>query len=124
MGQEDLAPSDVRRVIGQERILGFSTHTSEQIRSALTEPISYLAIGPVFSTATKATGYESVGIGAVADAARRASAVGLPVVGIGGITLATAPMVIEAGAASVAVIGDLMTSNPEERVRQYLSALA
>ncbi len=123
VGQEDLAPSDVRRIIGAEPSLGFSTHTPDQIDRALTEPISYLAIGPVFSTATKATGYEEVGLAAVSEAARRAARSGLPVVAIGGITLATAPRVIEAGAAAVAVITDLVIGNPEQRVREYLEVL-
>jgi thiamine-phosphate pyrophosphorylase len=94
-----------------------------QIEHALAQPISYLAIGPVFSTATKTTGYEQVGLPLVAAAARAAAARAVPVVAIGGITLATARRVVDAGAASVAVIGDLVTADPAARVRQYLSAL-
>jgi thiamine-phosphate pyrophosphorylase len=124
VGQEDLFPQDVRLVTGPDMVVGLSTHTSEQIDRALTEPISYFAIGPVFSTRTKTTGYEGIGLELVAQAARRGKDARLPVVAIGGITLATAPEVIAAGAASVAVIGDLMTSDPEARVREYLAALA
>ena len=123
VGQDDLSPSDVRRVVGPEAIVGRSTHTADQIERATREPISYLAIGPTFVTATKATGYDAIGLDGVADAARRASSHGLPVVAIGGITLETAPGVIAAGAASVAVITDLLDDDPERRVRQYLSAL-
>ena len=124
VGQDDLAPSDVRRVTGPDAVVGRSTHTAEQITQALDEPISYLAIGPIFSTVTKATGYDAVGYQSVAHAASRAAARRLPVVAIGGITLETAPRVIEAGAAAVAIIGDLLTANPEARVREYLAALA
>jgi thiamine-phosphate pyrophosphorylase len=124
VGQEDLAPADVRRVAGPEAIVGLSTHTRDQIVAAVAEPISYLAIGPVFTTATKATGYEAVGYAAVEEAVKQARQHGLPVVAIGGITLATAPRVIEAGASAVAIIGDLLTADPEERVREYLAALA
>lgn len=123
VGQEDLSPTDVRRVTGPDAIVGLSTHTRDQIVAAVAEPISYLAIGPVFTTATKATGYDAVGYAAVEQAAEQAGRHRLPVVAIGGITLATAPRVIEAGAAAVAIIGDLMTADPEARVREYLAAL-
>ena len=123
VGQDDLSPAEVRRVTGDAAIIGLSTHTSEQIARAIEAPISYFAIGPVFATATKTTGYASVGYEAVRLAASRGGAVGLPVVAIGGITIDTAPQVIAAGAASVAVITDLVTADPESRVREYLAVL-
>jgi thiamine-phosphate pyrophosphorylase len=123
VGQEDLSPADVRVLAGPDRTVGLSTHTTEQIERAIQEPITYLAIGPVFSTATKATGYDAVGYAAVQHAVGRAATASLPVVAIGGITLDTAPRVIEAGAASVAIITDLLRGDPEARVREYLSAL-
>jgi thiamine-phosphate pyrophosphorylase len=124
VGQDDLAPADVRRILGPDAIVGLSTHTAAQIEAALRAPISYLAIGPTHLTATKVTGYEPLGLAGVKEASRQAGRAGLPLVAIGGITLETAPAVIAAGATSVAVITDLLTGNPEERVRQYLSALA
>jgi thiamine-phosphate pyrophosphorylase len=124
VGQTDLPPADVRRIVGGEAVVGLSTHTSTQIDDALQQAISYLAIGPVYGTSTKATGYEAVGLNAVRDAVQRAAPRRRPVVAIGGMTLASAPAVIEAGAASVAVIGDLLVGDPEARARQYLSALA
>ena len=123
VGQEDLPPEDVRAVVGPAAIVGFSTHSIEQIDAALGMPIAYFAVGPVFGTETKHTGYERVGLALVRDAAARAAGK-MPVVAIGGITLDTARSVIDAGAASVAVITDLLAGNPELRVRQYLSALA
>jgi thiamine-phosphate pyrophosphorylase len=124
VGQQDLAPADVRRVVGSTPLVGWSTHTPEQIESALTMPISYFAIGPIFATSTKATGYDHLGPEAVTRAAARSRHADLPVVAIGGITLATALRVIEAGATSVAVITDLVAADPEARVRDYLRALA
>jgi thiamine-phosphate pyrophosphorylase len=123
VGQDDLAPRDIRALVGDEALVGLSTHTDAQIESALAEPISYLAIGPVFPTTTKATGYERVGYAAVQHAAARAARVGLPVVAIGGITLATAAEVIAAGASSLAVITDLVTTDPEARARDYLAVI-
>ena len=79
---------------------------------------------PVFGSVTKSTGYDRVGLVMVGEAARRGRSRGLPIVAIGGITLFTAPSVIDAGAASVAVIGDLLTTgDPASRVREYLRAL-
>jgi thiamine-phosphate pyrophosphorylase len=124
VGQDDLTPADVRRVVGSDAIVGLSTHTVDQIEEALAEPITYFAIGPVFATGTKATGYDSVGYDAVRHAAARGATKGRQVVAIGGITLATAPQVIGAGAASVAVITDLLNGDPEQRVREYVRRLA
>lgn len=123
VGQEDLSPAEVRRITGPDAIVGLSTHTDAQIDRALTAPISYLAIGPVFGTTTKDTGYAHVGLEAVEHAARRIAAAGIPLVAIGGITLATARSVVEAGAVSVAVITDLITGDPAARVREFLRAL-
>jgi thiamine-phosphate pyrophosphorylase len=124
VGQDDLSPTDVRLVVGSDAIVGVSTHSEAQIAHALKQPITYLAVGPVFGSTTKDTGYTQVGLRLVATAADSAGRRGPPVVAIGGITLETAPQVIAAGAASVAVITDLLDGDPESRVRQYLSALA
>jgi thiamine-phosphate pyrophosphorylase len=124
LGQDDLGPHGARDVVGCDAIVGLSTHTTEQIDAALTQPISYLAIGPVFDTTTKATGYTAVGLERVRHAARLARTRQLPLVAIGGIALESAAEVIEAGADAVAVIGDLLsTGDPERRVRAYVEAL-
>ncbi|HWI18541.1 MAG TPA: thiamine phosphate synthase, partial [Vicinamibacterales bacterium] len=112
VGQDDLSPADARAVIGASTFLGLSTHTEEQWEAAVLQPISYMAIGPAFSTGTKQTGYEAVGLGVIRAASTRAAAQGLPTVAIGGITIDNAVSVIEAGAASVAVISDLVKGDP------------
>jgi thiamine-phosphate pyrophosphorylase len=123
VGQTDLAAADARAVIGAAAILGLSTHSRAQWDAALAEPISYLAIGPAFATATKRTGYEPIGLHMVKLASTAATACGVPVVAIGGITLENARSVIDAGAASVAVISDLLNGDPETRCRAFLRAL-
>lgn len=125
VGQEDLPPEAVRRLIGADRIVGFSTHSIAQIDDAVRRPIDYVAVGPVYGTGSKHTGYDAVGLTLVEEAARRARPRGLAVVAIGGITLDRAPDVIAAGATSVAVISDLLaTGDPRSRVSQYLDRLA
>jgi thiamine-phosphate pyrophosphorylase len=122
VGQEDLAPADARRLVGPAAVVGYSTHTVAQIEAAIREPITYVAVGPVFGTTTKDTGYSAAGLGLVSTAARLAGTI--PVVAIGGITLETAPSVLEAGATSVAVIGDLLAEgNPQTRVAAYLQRI-
>ena len=130
VGQEDSSVPDTRAIMGAAAIVGVSTHTHAQIARAHAEPLSYLAVGHIFPTATKEADYEAVGLDLVRHAASvpeggpgRAGGP-VPVVAIGGITLDRAPMVIEAGAASVAVVSDLFaTGDPEARTRQFVERL-
>ncbi len=104
VGQGDLSVADARRVLGGQGIVGLSTHTDEQIRNADAGGADYIAIGPVFSTATKPDAEEPVGL----EGVRRARALtGKPLVAIGGITRDNARSVLDAGADSVAVISGL-----------------
>lgn len=120
VGQEDLRPAAARAIVGREAIVGLSTHTPAQVDAAAGEPIDYVAVGPIYGTRTKDTGYAAVGLELVRYAARGR----LPVMAIGGMTLDRAREVIQAGAASVAVITDLLTGgDPEARVREYLEQL-
>jgi thiamine-phosphate pyrophosphorylase len=124
VGQTDLSPAAVRAVVGPELVVGRSTHTPDQYEAAFGEPVDYVAIGPVFATATKATGCDEVGLEGVRRAAARTAARGLPLVAIGGITLDRARSVRDAGAQSIAVISDLFaTGDPAGRVREFLRAL-
>jgi thiamine-phosphate pyrophosphorylase len=126
LGQDDLSPADARRLVGPDAAVGLSTHTPAQVDLARLDPVTYLAIGPIWTTATKDTGYDAVGLDLIryaAGASKRGGGV-LPVVAIGGVTLARAPEAISAGAASVAVIGDLLaTGDPEARTREYVMRL-
>ena len=125
VGQDDLTPTAVRQVMGAYALVGLSTHTAEQLAAATPEPVQYVAIGPVFGTATKDTGYMPVGLPAVREAADAARTADMPVVAIGGITLDLAPDVLEAGASAVAVITDILVGNdPATRVRAFLERLA
>ena len=119
VGQDDLPVDAVRHVLG-DGVVGLSTHDPAQVDAALASDADYIAVGPIFDTATKTTGYSARGLELVKYAAGRGKAV----VAIGGIDLDRAPEVVQAGAASVAVISDLLVGRVEDRVRQYLHALA
>ena len=69
VGQDDLSPAAARSIIGPAAIVGLSTHTEAQIDAALAQPVTYIAVGPMFGTATKATGYVAVGLDRVRYAA-------------------------------------------------------
>ena len=122
VGQGDLSPEDARRVVGPDRIVGFSTHTDEQARIAEQSSADYIAIGPIFATGTKPDASPIVGL----EGVRRARALTTkPLVAIGGITRANARSVIDAGADSVAVISSLFAANqsPQQVARDFLARL-
>lgn len=110
LGQDDLPPADARRIC-KDSIAGFSTHNPAQTAAADREPVDYIAIGPVFATASKANPDPAVGLEGVRQAR---SLTGKPLVAIGGITRANALSVLDAGADSVAVIGDLYPEDLSE----------
>ena len=116
VGQDDLSPEGARRVAGPERIVGVSTHNLEQLREADASPVDYIAFGPIFSTSAKQNPDPVVGLEGL-RAARAATR--KPLVAIGGITRANVRPVINAGADSVAVISDLVTS-PRQAAEEFL----
>ena len=121
VGQDDLSVADVRAIVGADAIVGSSTHDEAQVEAAAATSATYLAVGPTYATATKDTGYSARGLELIALAAATAK----PVVAIGGITLERAPEAIAAGAASVAVISDLLAApDPAARVRSFLAILS
>jgi thiamine-phosphate pyrophosphorylase len=105
VGQDDLEPVRARAIVGQERKLGFSTHNEIQLQASEAEPCDYVALGPVFATASKNNPDPVLGL---EELKRLRPLTSRPLVGIGGMTRATAPEAIAAGADSVAVIGDLL----------------
>ena len=119
VGQEDLSPESVRKIIGPDRILGVSTHNPEQLTEADRTTADYLAIGPVFATSSKRKPDPVVGLEGVRRARRL---IRKPLVAIGGITRANAASVIEAGADSVAVISDLLR-DPRKSAEEFFRIL-
>ncbi len=105
LGQDDLPLAAARAVLGAERFLGVSTHSLEQAIQAAGDGADYLGIGPIFATATKATGYAPIGCDTIQQIRAR---IGLPLLAIGGITLGNVAGVIHAGATGVAVISAIV----------------
>jgi thiamine-phosphate pyrophosphorylase len=119
VGQDDLSPEAARLIIGSARWLGVSTHNPEQLAEADKTSANYLAIGPVFTTASKANPDPVVGL----EGVRRARELTRkPLVAIGGIARSNARSVIEAGADAVAVISDLIR-DPRKSAEEFLRIL-
>jgi thiamine-phosphate pyrophosphorylase len=119
VGQDDLSPESVRKLIGPERWLGVSTHNPQQVIKADNTSADYLAIGPVFATASKANPDPVIGL----EGVRQARALtNKPLVAIGGITRQNCRSLIDAGADSVAVISD-MVRDPGKSAEEFLRIL-
>ena len=123
LGQQDLSVEDARRLLPLPAIVGVSTHTEGELRTALDGPADYVAMGPVFPTTSKQQPDPVVGLEGVRQAATLTRPRGRPLVAIGGITLERAPEVIEAGADAVAVISDLLNGEDlAARARAFIDA--
>lgn len=125
LGQDDLVPEAARRVLGENRIIGFSTHNVEQAKVAARLPVDYIAIGPIFSTSSKENPDPVVGLDGLRRV-REACRDDLSLVAIGGISLRNARAVLAAGADSVAILSALFSGGPsriEHRTREFLTLL-
>ena len=108
VGQDDLSPKEVRRLIGSDMLLGYSTHNAVQLSDEACEWADYLAIGPAFSTSSKRNPDPVVGVEGVREAR---SMTDKPLVAIGGITLSNASDALSAGADCVSVISGISPQN-------------
>ena len=105
LGVDDLPVEVARRLAGREILIGFSPETDEQIERARTRGVSYLGIGPVYGTRTKADAGDQLG---TRELTRRIAIGDLPAVGIGAIDVTNAGAVIRAGAAGVAIVSAIL----------------
>jgi thiamine-phosphate pyrophosphorylase len=121
VGQSDMAPADVRAIVGPDAIVGLSTDTPEQVVAAQSLDIDYIGIGPVYATATKADAGEALGLAGFRRALELSR---LPVVAIGAVTAATTAELIRVGAAGVAVVSAICAAeSPEAATRELAQAV-
>ncbi|MEX2465902.1 MAG: thiamine phosphate synthase [Gemmatimonadota bacterium] len=119
LGPDDLPVPAARALAPEGFLIGRSANDPEAARRAVADGADYIGCGTVFPTSTKADAGEVIGLTGLG---RTAAAVGLPVIGIGGITEARAEAVAASGAAGVAVVGAVMDSTDvAETVRNLLS---
>ncbi len=120
VGQDDVEVGVARQVCGNDRWVGISTHSLEQVRRANATSADYIAIGPIFPSSTKEDLEPVMGVECIRAARRLTSK---PLVAIGGITLDRVPEVFQAGADSVAVARDLIcATDPRRRTQEFVQA--
>jgi len=106
LGQEDLPYPEARRILGPDKIIGVTVHNVAEALTAQAAGADYLGVSPIFCTATKADAGDPTGVALLAEIRSRVS---IPLIAIGGITLANAPAVIAAGADAVCAIAAVVT---------------
>ena len=120
IGQDDLTPRDARKLIGTEAAIGYSSHNAGQLCAAAGEPVDYVALGPIFGTASKRTPDPVVGV----EELRRCRAlVEKPLVAIGGITIKNAVAVLMTGVDSLAILSGLLPESVSAKcLREHMEA--
>ncbi len=123
LGQDDLPVEAARDLLGEKAIIGISTHSIQQAVDATSQPVSYIALGPIFSTVTKDKPDPVVGLNVLREVRQHVKS--LPLVAIGGITLENAHDLLAVGADSLAVVGALTgdRATMEARTRAFLGML-
>lgn len=115
VGQEDMAPAEVARIVGPKMLIGLSTHAPAEIDAAAFQPVDYIGVGPVHETPTK-LGRPAVGTELVEHAAAHAR---LPFFAIGGIDAGNVGAVLAAGARRVCVLRAIAdAADPETAARE------
>jgi thiamine-phosphate pyrophosphorylase len=118
VGQDDVPVGEARAAVGEDRLVGLSTHSPEQIEAAALAGVDYIGVGPVNATPTK-PGRPAVGVDLVRYAAEHAT---VPFFAIGGIDQACLAEVARAGAGRVAVVRALTEAGDPERAARALRA--
>lgn len=121
LGQGDLAHADLAALRHAGVRLGISTHDHEELERALGAAPDYVALGPIYPTLLKVMPWQPQGLGRIGEWKRRIGAV--PLVAIGGLTVARLAGVFAAGADVAAVVTDIVRNrDPEGRAREWLAA--
>ena len=107
LGQQDMSIADARRIAGPDLVIGISAESLDDARRAEADGADYIGISPVFATTTKKDAAAPLGLEGIRRIRR---VVSLPLIGIGGITLANAAEVMQAGADGVAVVSAIVSA--------------
>jgi thiamine-phosphate pyrophosphorylase len=119
VGQDDAHPDEIRRVAGEDFIIGLSTHSPDQVDDALATTADYIGVGPIYETPTK-PGRSAVGL----ELVRYATRAGKPFFAIGGIDHTNAKPVVAAGARSLSVVRSVaQADDPVSAVQALLEIL-
>lgn len=119
LGQDDLPVREARRLLGNDKIIGYSTHNMREARVAKKLPVDYISFGPIFPTKTKEDAQTPKGIKGLSEVRK---AVNIPIVAIGGITETNLIYVLKEGADSAAMISEILTEKDiSKKVNRLIS---
>jgi thiamine-phosphate pyrophosphorylase len=119
LGQDDLPIRDARKLLGDRKIIGISTHSIEQAKAAEAAGADYVGFGPIFPTATKDAGV----VQGVLHLSMITKSVSIPVIAIGGINHANIQDVMRTGAAGAAVISAVLSASDIRQAAQEMLRL-
>ena len=119
IGQDDMSPADVRKLVGDDKIIGLSTHSEEQGMKAFLDPdVDYIGVGPIFPTTTKDTA--PVGLEYLEYAVKNLH---LPFTAIGGIKEHNIHEIISRGAKNICLVSDIVGAPDIAEKVKYLQSL-
>lgn len=119
LGQEDFSLKEARKMMGEYKIIGISTHTLDQAMNAEKDGADYIGFGPVFHTFTKDAGFPK-GIDMLNEIKKQ---IHIPVVAIGGINLGNIISVLQAGADAVAVASAILSGDVSENAKKFIDVI-
>lgn len=120
LGQDDISPQEARKILGDNTIIGVSTHAPEQARRAVADGADYIGAGPVYITPTK-PGRASVGLEYIEWVSKN---INIPAFAIGGIDLENADTVLNTGIGRIAVVRAIINSdNPKDAAEKLKSKI-
>jgi thiamine-phosphate pyrophosphorylase len=111
LGKAGLPVPEARRILGSERLIGYSAHGAAEALQAQRDGADFVTLGPIYQTPSKTQFGEPLGVGVLAEATR---VVTIPVFALGGVKQATVGEVLSAGARGIALISAIMTA-PDPR---------
>ncbi|MFP4012506.1 MAG: thiamine phosphate synthase [Chitinispirillaceae bacterium] len=117
VGQNDMPYEQVRKIVGNEKIIGISTHSLQQTKDACKNKPDYIGIGPVFPTPTKKIPDAVIGLDGMKE---MLSAATVPGVCIGGINLENLPSVLKAGAVNFCMVRQFTKCDNPQKVLQEI----
>jgi len=117
LGQDDFPVAEARALLGEQAIIGLSTHNLNEALDAEKEAVDYIGFGPIFSTETKQSERLPLGIEAIRALCAKVT---LPVYAIGGIQESDVQSILSAGAAGVAVASALAGAS-KTKIRHWIA---
>lgn len=116
LGQSDIPLSEARKLLGEEKIIGLSTHNVTEALEAKELSADYISFGPIFKTSTKKDAHSPRGLDSLSEVTGTLNKDKLPIVAIGGITKENVVQVLAAGASMTALISEILQASDISKV--------